>query len=93
MTGKMKRRVEKAASLLKSAGCKEVYLFGSVAEGNDNESSDIDIAIKGCPPGRFFELLGKLMLELDCRVDLVNLDHGDAFSKHLLNKGQLLHVA
>jgi predicted nucleotidyltransferase len=93
MTGKMKRRVEKAASLLKSAGCKEVYLFGSVAEGNDNESSDIDIAIKGCPPGRFFELLGKLMLELDCRVDLVNLDHEDAFSKHLLNKGQLLHVA
>ena len=93
MTEKMKKRVEKAATLLKSAGCKEVYLFGSVAEGNDNESSDIDIAIKGCPPGRFFELLGKLMLELDCRVDLVNLDHEDAFSKHLLNNGQLLHVA
>jgi predicted nucleotidyltransferase len=93
MTEKMKKRVEKAATLLKSAGCKEVFLFGSVAEGNDNENSDIDIAIKGCPPGRFFELLGKLMLELDCRVDLVNLDHEDAFSKHLLNKGQLLHVA
>ncbi|NLF97356.1 MAG: nucleotidyltransferase domain-containing protein [Candidatus Riflebacteria bacterium] len=93
MTGKMKKRVEKAAALLKSAGCKEVYLFGSVAEGNDNEDSDIDIAIKGCPQGRFFELLGRLMLELDCEVDLVNLDHEDAFSKHLLNKGQLLHVA
>lgn len=93
MTEKMKKRVERAATLLKSAGCKEVYLFGSVAEGNDNESSDIDIAIKGCPPGRFFELLGKLILELDCRVDLVNLDHENAFSKHLLNKGQLLHVA
>lgn len=89
----MKKRVEKAAALLKSAGCKEVYLFGSVAEGNDNEDSDIDIAIKGCPQGRFFELLGRLMLELDCEVDLVNLDHEDAFSKHLLNKGQLLHVA
>ncbi len=93
MTEKMKKRVEKAAILLKSAGCKEVFLFGSVAEGSDNENSDIDIAIKGCPPGRFFELLGKLMLELDCRVDLVNLDHEDAFSKHLLNNGQLLHVA
>jgi predicted nucleotidyltransferase len=93
MTEKMKKRVERAATLLKSAGCKEVFLFGSVAEGNDNENSDIDIAIKGCPPGRFFELLGKLMLELDCRVDLVNLDHEDAFSKHLLNKGYLLHVA
>jgi predicted nucleotidyltransferase len=93
MTEKMKKRVERAATLLKSAGCKEVFLFGSVAEGNDNENSDIDIAIKGCPPGRFFELLGKLMLELDCRVDLVNLDHEDAFSRHLLNKGRLLHVA
>jgi len=93
MTEKMKKRVEKAVALLKSAGCKEVYLFGSVAEGNDNEDSDIDIAIKGCPQGRFFELLGRLMLELDCEVDLVNLDHEDAFSKHLLNKGQLLHVA
>lgn len=93
MTEKMKKRVEKAAILLKSAGCKEVFIFGSVAEGSDNENSDIDIAIKGCPPGRFFELLGKLMLELDCRVDLVNLDHEDAFSKHLLNNGQLLHVA
>ncbi len=93
MTEKMKKRVERAATLLKSAGCKEVFLFGSVSEGNDNENSDIDIAIKGCPPGRFFKLLGKLILELDCRVDLVNLDHKDAFSKHLLNKGYLLHVA
>jgi predicted nucleotidyltransferase len=93
MTGKMRQRVEKAAALLKNAGCKEVYLFGSVAEGSDNENSDIDIAVKGCPPGRFFELLGRLLLELDCRVDLVNLDHEDAFARHLLDKGQLLHVA
>lgn len=83
MTGKMKARVEKAAALLKNAGCKEVYLFGSVADNSEHEDSDIDLAIKGCPPGRFFELLGKLIVELDCPVDLVNLDHDDAFSMHL----------
>ena len=93
MTEKTKKQVEKAAALLKSEGCREVYLFGSVAEGSSNENSDIDIAIKGCPPGRFFELLGRLMLELDSQVDLVNLDSNDAFSKHLLTNGQLLHVA
>jgi predicted nucleotidyltransferase len=67
MTEKMKKRVEKAATLLKSAGCKEVFLFGSVAEGNDNENSDIDIAIKGCPPGRVFFFFGQNILLGVCR--------------------------
>lgn len=93
MTGKMKERVEKAATLLKSAGCKEVYLFGSVADNSEHEGSDIDLAIKGCPPGKFFELLGRLMLELDCPVDLVNLDSEDAFTRHLLSEGNLINVA
>lgn len=93
MTDKLKKQVEKAAALLKQAGCKEVYLFGSVAENKEHDGSDIDLAIRGCPPGKFFELLGKLMLELDCPVDLVNLDREDTFTRHLLSEGNLINVA
>lgn len=86
-------QVKKAAALLKEAGCKEVYLFGSIAENKMRENSDIDLAVRGCPPGRYFELLGKLMLELDCPVDLIDLDREDSFTRHLQTEGNLIHVS
>ena len=66
-----KQDVEKAVKILKNVGCKEVYLFGSLAEGNVREGSDIDIAVKGCPSGIFFHALGRLMLELEHLIDLM----------------------
>ncbi|MBC8234054.1 nucleotidyltransferase domain-containing protein [bacterium] len=88
-----KQDVEKAVKILKNVGCKEVYLFGSLAEGNIREESDIDIAVKGCPAGMFFHALGRLMLELEHLIDLIDLDSDDNFSRYLEQEGTLIHVA
>ena len=85
--------IKRAITILKEAGCKEVFLFGSIAEGDIEETSDIDLAIRGCPQGMFFRLLGKLMLELNHSVDLIDLDKQKDFGEYLEKEGPLLHVA
>jgi len=84
--------VKRAVDILKTAGCTEVFLFGSLTTGTVRENSDIDLAIRGCPKGNFFRVLGKLMLELDHPVDLVNLDKQDAFARYLEMEGRLLAI-
>ena len=84
--------IDKAVKILKTEGCKEVYLFGSLAEGRFNESSDIDLAIKGCPSGKFFKILGKLLLELNHSVDLINLDIKNDFVQYIEREGVLIYV-
>jgi predicted nucleotidyltransferase len=85
--------IDKAVRILKNGGCKDIFLFGSVSEGEFNKGSDIDLAIKGCPRGKFFHLLGKLLFELENSVDLVNLDNKDAFTNYLENSGELRRIA
>ena len=61
--------VERAVVISKEEGCREVYVFGSVAVGDTAPRSDLDIAVRGCPPERFYRLLGRLMDELMHTVD------------------------
>lgn len=84
--------IRRAVQILKEAGCTHVFLFGSLAGGEVREGSDIDLAIRGCPKGEFFHLLGKLLLELDRSADLVNLDTSDAFARYLEREGGLVRV-
>jgi predicted nucleotidyltransferase len=88
-----KTDIQKAVQILREAGCEEVFIFGSVASKRIGYRSDIDLAIRGCPRGKFFHLLGKLMMELNHQVDLVNLDSRDAFSKFLEKEGELVQIA
>lgn len=84
--------VRRAVEILKGAGCTDVFLFGSLATGKVKGQSDIDLAIRGFPKGKFFHLLGRLLLELDYPVDLVNLDRQDAFARYLEKEGELLQI-
>lgn len=87
-----RKNIRRAVEILKSAGCTDVYLFGSLAAGEVRGESDVDLAVRGCPKGKFFHLLGRLLLQLDHPVDLVNLDSGDAFARYLETEGELLQV-
>jgi predicted nucleotidyltransferase len=88
-----KKDIQRAIGILKEAGCTDVFLFGSLATGEINEESDIDIAVRGCPRGSFFPLLARLLLELDRPVDLVDLDQHDAFARYLESEGELKQIA
>lgn len=81
-----------AIDYLKSVGCSEIYLFGSLANGNASDSSDIDIAVRGINPDDFFYVYGQLMYRLQHRVDLVDLDLQEKFGNLLINSGELKRV-
>lgn len=85
--------IQKAVKILKEAGCNEVFLFGSLASHSHRKTSDIDLAVRGCPQGQFFFLQGRLLLELDHPADLVNLDSQDAFSRFLEQEKELIQIA
>ena len=93
----LREDVRRATAILRSAGCTEVYLFGSAAQGGAEADArvppDIDLAVRGCPRGAFFQLLGRLFCELDHPVDLVNLDAQTGFAKFLEAEGTLVRVA
>ena len=84
--------IRRAAEILKKAGCNEIFLFGSLAAGEVKDKSDIDLAIRGCPRGKSFHLLGRLLMELDYPVDLVDLDRQDAFAQYLEKEGELIPI-
>ena len=84
--------IDKAIRILKSAGCTDIFLFGSLITGKTRDNSDIDLAIRGCPSGKFFHLLGRLLLELEHSVDLVRLDSQDAFARYLEQEEELLQI-
>lgn len=84
--------IDMAIEILQSAGCTDIFLFGSLVTGNTRNDSDIDLAIRGCPQGKFFHLLGRLLLELEHPVDLVRLDAQDAFAHYLEQEEELLKI-
>jgi predicted nucleotidyltransferase len=84
--------IRRAVEILKEAECTNIFLFGSLTTGKVHDGSDIDLAIRGCPKGKFFQLLGKLLLELDHPVDLVSLDRRDDFANFLEREGGLLQI-
>ena len=55
-------------------GITRMALFGSVARGEQNEDSDVDVAYEG-PPNLFLRVRMKMDLEklFGCKVDLIRL--------------------
>ncbi len=82
-----------AIEYLKSVGCSEVYVFGSIGHGDGHIRSDIDIAVRGIQPEKFFSVYGELMSRLQRDVDLVDLDLQKDFGQSLVETGSLRRVA
>jgi predicted nucleotidyltransferase len=81
--GDLKEEIGKAAAALRAAGAREVYLFGSAARGNLRENSDIDMAVSGLPPKRFFHAMGEVSRIFNRSLDLIDLDEDNPFTRYL----------
>lgn len=88
----LQKDIHRAVGILKDGGCSEIFLFGSGVTEKIRDGSDIDLAIRGCPRSRFFNLLGRLIMELHHPVDLVNLDIQDPFTDYLQKEGTLVRI-
>jgi predicted nucleotidyltransferase len=86
------RDIRRAVSILKEGGCTHVFLLGSFTTAGLRGESDVDLAVRGCPKGTFFHLLGRLLMELEHPVDLVDLDRKRALACYLEEEGNLLQV-
>ena len=92
VTKDMEKRLEAGAALLKREGAAEVYVFGSVASGRAKEDSDVDLAISGLPPERFFPAMARLATLFRRPVDLIDLDEPGLFTRFLREEGLLQRV-
>ena len=64
------RRIKEfSKKLKKELPVKEVYLYGSFAEGNFHQGSDIDLIVIGDFKERFFERIGKILELTDLPVE------------------------
>ena len=89
----IKSEVKEVVNLLKENGCKRVYLFGSIVNGKFKKDSDIDVAISGLEPKKFIMVYSKIMMTIDRKVDLVDLDdEDDYFVKNILKEEELVEV-
>jgi predicted nucleotidyltransferase len=93
MDERIRDLLQRSAALLRAAGAREVYVFGSVATGKAQASSDVDLAVAGLPPESFFATLARLEDLFDRGVDLVDLDDATPFTAYLKQKGLLRRVA
>ena len=85
--------IKKAIEILKENGAKEVFIFGSIANGKFNINSDIDIAVRGIEADKFYKVASILMFELENEFDLIDLDDKEnRFSQMLLKVGGLLKI-
>ena len=60
------------AALARRYGAATVWLFGSSAEGR-RRGRDLDLAVEGVAPARFFQFVGDLMLSLSKPVHVIAL--------------------
>jgi len=84
--------IERIVSVLKEEGATEVYIFGSVANGAERATSDLDLAVRGLPPRRFFRALARASEAAGQSIDLIDLDESNPFTQHLNRSGQLRRV-
>jgi len=93
MSDDVRRRIDLTAAVLKAAGAREVYLFGSAAKGSVREGSDVDFAVSGLPPAVFFRAMSQASDVLGRSLDLIDLDEDTPFTHYLREEGELLRVA
>jgi len=93
MNESLRKGIEIAVEILREAGAKEVYLFGSAARGEERPDSDIDLAVRGLPPEAFYEAVGKVAMRISRGFDIIDMDDRNPFTEYLERKGKLVRVA
>jgi predicted nucleotidyltransferase len=78
--------------LVHDFGARRVYLFGSLArEGRFHERSDVDLAVEGIAPDRFFKAWAAAGAHSNVPIELVDMDEvGETMRKLILEYGELL---
>jgi predicted nucleotidyltransferase len=88
----LKENIEQVVAVLRAVGAREVYLFGSAARDEMRLDSDVDFAVVGLPPEKFFYALSRASDVLGRPLDLIDLDESTPFTQYLKEEGELQRV-
>jgi predicted nucleotidyltransferase len=89
---KYRNDIEIAKNYLKSQGCNNVYLFGSMVTGKFNDNSDIDIGVKGLPAEKFFNVYVNLDKKIETEIDLIDFDLNNDMYNMLNSIGEVIEL-
>lgn len=90
----IEKKLVQTTEYLKSIGCKEIILFGSLSDGTFDKFSDIDLAISGISPGAYFRTVAVLSSLVGWKVDLVAIDYiSKDFAQRIRKRGKILYAA
>ena len=78
--------IETVRACAKDFGVKSVWLFGS-ALGDEDKATDIDLAVEGLVPEKFFDFYGRLFFELPKPVDLVDMEQEQPITAIIRSSG------
>lgn len=74
------------ASIAEEFRVRTVWMFGSALE-DEEQATDIDLAVEGLAPEKFFDFYGRLFFELPKPVDLVDLSQNPPIAVIIREKG------
>jgi predicted nucleotidyltransferase len=84
--------IKRAAAELRTAGAREIYVFGSAAKWTGDAASDLDLAVSGLPPSVFYRVGARVSDLIGRSVDLVDLDSDTPFTRYLRAEHELVRV-
>ncbi len=83
--------LNKIVDISKSYGARKVFLFGSCLE-NTKTAHDIDIAVSGIPPRKFFEYYAEITTAVKENVDIIDLDDAKPYFRDCISReGRVLY--
>ncbi len=86
----MKLKLKKIVNYLKKKNVDKIILFGSIAEGDYTERSDIDIAVSGLSTRDYFTAIAELPLIVRHSIDLVDLKDLTENFKELIGEDSII---
>lgn len=90
--GEARRAAQRAARVLREGfGVEEVWLFGSLVTGPRHDAFDVDLAVRGLPPERYFAALARVCDVVGGPVDLVTLETcSERLRRRVADRGERL---
>ncbi|MBI4327286.1 MAG: hypothetical protein HY674_18780 [Chloroflexi bacterium] len=79
------------AKLARRYGVAKVWVFGSSAD-RGKRGRDLDLAIEGLAPTRFFRFVGELMLSFSRPVDVIALEKPSKLSALIRREGTPIYA-
>ncbi len=95
MTPEIQRQIDEAVKILRNAGARNVYVFGSVLPEESlpgRPPRDIDLAVEGLPQEVYLKTVSELSGTLHLPIDLLDLDRPTRFTQRLWETGSLRRV-